>query len=239
MNLNIKALWNSQNLNFWQKLRTPLLAITFVSVVSLVGKTILTPTKTSRQITSSTFPQVVPLPGWQFVQSGPLTPQADGESGRRVAAASGRDYQYSRNTLPLDIEIRDADALIGDIPTLTRHYTSIELTKALFQQRQQPGVGFHGLFVYQGRAYLSACVNRRGNSTVTRRQFVQNQITHNIRPERFLPVLLSSESLYDRRCLLTQLSIPLNSASPASAYQTLEKTWISWYQWWRTNVPRF
>lgn len=235
MNLNLKALWSSQNHN-WQRFRTPLLAITFVGVVSLIGKVILTPTETSRRSTPATFPRVVPLPGWQFVQRKPLARQTEAGPDRR-ANAKGEGYEYKQSNRSLDVEIRYVDALIGDIPTLTRHYTSIELTKTLLQQRQTR-VGFHGLFVYQGRAYLSACINQQGGSTVTRRQFVQNQISYSTRPERLLPALLGPGSLYDKQCLLTQLSVPLKQTSPESSYRTLEKSWVSWYEWWKLNVAK-
>jgi cyanosortase A-associated protein len=238
MNLNFKALRSNQTPE-WRQLRIPLLVITCTSVVCLVGKAVLSPIKTSDNFTKFTFPPTVSLPGWQLAKSRPLTSQATRQSDKQVAILAGKAYQYTQSNLPLDIEMRYVVSPDGDVKHLVRHHTSFDIPSASFRQGQQAGVGFHGLFVYQQRAYLSACINPYGGSTITHKQFVQNQISYSIRFERFLPVLLGQESLQDKRCLWAHLSLPLNNSSPESAYQTLEKVWVSWYQWWRPNFPKF
>ncbi len=240
MNLNFKALRSNQ-IHSWRQLRIPLLAITCVSVVCLVSKAILSPIKTSREFTPFTFPQAVPLPEWQLVQSRPLASQATKQSPDKKDATilGGRSYKYTQNNLPLDIEMRYVVSPVGSVQRLVRQYTAFNIPEALFHQRQQAGVGFHSLFVYQRRAYLSACINPYGGSTVNHGQSVQNQISYSMRFDRLLPVLLGQESLQDKRCLWAHLSLPLNNSSPESAYPTLEKAWVSWYQWWRPNFPKF
>lgn len=237
MNLNFKALRSNQTRD-WQQLRIPLLAITCVSVVCLVGKAVLSPIKTSREFTPFTFPSAVPLPEWQLVQSKPLADQVVRKPGRKFDFLAGRSYQYTQNNLPLDIQMRYTLYPDGEIKHLIRSYTSFDIPNSRLQQRQQAGVGFYGLFVYQGRAYLSACINPQGSSTVTHKQSLQNQISHSIWFERFLPVLLGQESVLDKRCLWAHLSTPSKNSSPDSAYRTLEKAWVSWYQRWKPNFPR-
>lgn len=237
MNLNFKALRSSQ-IRDWQRLRIPLLAITCVSVVCLVGKAVISPIKTSRELAPFTFPPAVPLPEWQLVQSKPLAHQVTRKAARKIDFLAGRSYQYTQNSLPLDVEMRYIVYPDGDIKHLIRSYTPFDIPNARLQQRQQAGVGFYGLFTHQGQAYLSACITPHGSSTVTHKQFVQNQIDHSVQFEQLLPVLLGRESSLDKRCLWAHLSTPSKSSSPESAYQTLERAWVSWHQWWKLNFPK-
>lgn len=239
MNLNLKALWSNQTHEWQRQLRVPLLAITCVSVVCLVGKAILSPIKTSREFTPFVFPQVVPLLEWQPMQSRPLASLKVKQSEKTAPVLASRSYQYVQNNLPLDIEMRYVVTPSGEVKSLIRDYTPFDVPNALIQQRQQAGIGFHILFVHQQRAYLSSCINPYGGSTINHKQFLQNQLSHSIRFERLLPVLLGQESLQDKRCLWAYLSLPLKNSSPESAYQTLEKAWVSWYQWWKPNFPKF
>jgi cyanosortase A-associated protein len=53
----------------------------------------------------------------------------------------------------------------------------------------------------------------------------------------FLAWLLGKASIRDRRCLWTQLSIPVTELEPKQAYLILEKSWQEWYQWWQPRFP--
>ena len=218
-----------------EKLRLSLLAVIFSSVFFILGRTILTPTASSSTFTSFVFPTAVPLPKWQPVASRPLAaPIADPNY------PSGRIYQYVQNDLPLDIEMRYVVNTNGNVKSFIQQYSSKppspgQLSLVL---RQQEGVGSYNLFAYQQRAYLSTCINSRGGTTVTDLQFRLNRYTYDIRFDRLLAWFQGRANFVDGRCLWAHLSIPLNNSSPDNAYQTLEKAWEDWYQWWQPRFPQ-
>lgn len=222
-------------MTFGRQLRGLLLVGTFVGVLLVLGGSILNPVAEKRRVTSFVFPPEVPLPGWQPLGSGRLTESAESHS-----FLAGKHYRYSRNDLPLDIEMRYGDyEMTTDIKLFIAGYTAIPLTPShplLF--RQQQGVGFYNLIAYQERAYLSACINPQGGSTITAEQFNHNRLTYDLRFSRLLPRLLGQESLLDRRCLWAHLSIPTRRLTPESAYPLLEQAWFAWYQWWSPRFPK-
>ena len=221
-------------MNCWKKIRISLLATTFGGVLFVLGKSILYPSLSDRIQPSLVFPAAVSLPEWQPLASRPLVDQI-AESSEYI---SGRHYRYIQNGFPLDIEMRYLVKTDGNIRLYINKYTNIPSSpdQPLPILRQQDRIGFYSLFVYQKRAYLSACINPRGGSTVTDYQFRRNRYIYDVRLSRFLPWLLGEADLRDVRCLWAHLSVPLNNSSPEKAYQVLEKTWISWYNLWS---PRF
>ncbi len=219
-----------------EKLRFSLLSLTFCGVFFVWVKLILYPTKGDSTVTPFVFPTTVPLPAWQLLVSSPL----DHQTGKNPQFLSGRHYRYIQNGQPLDIEMRYLVDTDGEVEGLVRKYTFIpsSFNKFLSVQRQHEGVGFYDLFVHQGRAYLSACINPRGDSTVTNDQFKHNQNIYDWQFNRLLPWLLSRAELRDKRCLWAKLSIPLKNSSQTDAYQTLETAWFPWVQWWRPRFPQ-
>lgn len=218
-------------MSYWKNLRIPFLAVTLSSVFLVLGKVILYPAVSNRTATPFVFPPAVPLPEWQTLPSQSLVAQTTQDPNY----ISGKRYQYTQKSLPLDIEMRYLVNTVGDVKDFLKTYTSISLSPTL---RQQEGVGFYGLFTYQGKAYLSSCINPYGGSTVTDNQFKQNRNTKDLQISRLLPWLLGQEDLKDERCLWTQLSIPLRYSSPEPTYQILEKAWFSWHQWWQPRFPK-
>lgn len=223
-----------------KKVRIVLLAGIFSSVLFFLGRVILVPTADKVKATSFVFPTAVPLPEWQIKNSSPLTsPIAQNPN-----SLSGWHYQYSRNDITLDIEMRYLVNTDGDVKSFLQNYFSTPPSPIRSMVlRQQPGVGFYSLFVAQQQAYLSTCINPRGGSTVTDSQFRQNRYTYdNIYDmdfkDRLLPWLQGRVSIRDMRCVWAHLSIPLKHSSPENAYQTLEKAWFSWYKWWHPRFPQ-
>jgi len=104
-------------------------------------------------------------------------------------------------------------------------------------------VGYYGVLTHEGKAYLSACINPRGESTVTEQQFRQSLYATDLQVGRILPWISGREPLLDRRCLWTLMSTPLpsgkNTDSTASeaAYKTLEAAWFNWFRWWQPKFP--
>jgi cyanosortase A-associated protein len=237
----------------WKQLRTPLLVLTFASIFLVLGKVIILPTQDKRTVTPFVFPQEVPLPQWQFVSSHPLPSggtEKQGSRGEEMTSVvshqkenkkiqpdseliSQKHYQYTQNNLPLNIEMRYLTQY--DVSDLIKKYTSIS-SKAVVHHKE--GMGYYGLGVDRQQAYLSACINSKGNTTFTGEQFNRNQYISDINPQQLLSWLLGQNGTKDKRCLWTHLSVPLKNSSPEAAYQTLETAWFSWYQWWRSRFPQ-
>lgn len=217
-------------MNLWKELRLYLLAITFFVGVFILGKRILAPVDKS---ITFTFPQKVALQNWQSLASEPLA-NIQGENFNSVA---GKHYQYISNNQKLTIEARYLVSTNGDIQKVIEKSSLIpSLDKSLLVNRYSDKVGFYTLFSHKQRAYLSACINPRGGSTVTSEQFTENRNTYDLQINRLVPWLLGKEDLRDWRCLWTLVSIPIVKSSTQDTYPVLEKAWISWYNWW---VPRF
>lgn len=220
----------------WQPWRISFLAVIFGGVLFVLGKSILADQVGNSTIGSSVLPSQVPLAGWQPLASRPLQSQTV----RNPKSPFGRQYQYIRNGLPLEIEMRYIIDTDGDIMFFLQNFTSIPPTAALISNmHQHKGVGFYSLFTtVQGKAYLSTCINPRGGTTVTAQQFMQNRNSQDLKLERFLPWLLGREQLRDPRCLWANMSIPVKEASPVQAYQILEDAWFSVYPWWQQRFPK-
>ena len=224
----------------WKQLRIPLLIITCVNVLFVVGRSIVDPTIGKRTLTPFVFPQEVPLPQWRLVESRPLKGKTLESSSFGKLTLPARQYRYIQNDLHLDIEMRYEVEADGDVRGYIKDQTPIKffLDKPSVLIRQNEQLGFYGLLIYEERAYLDACINSRGGSTFTSEQFSNNRAQYDRQFNRLLAWVFVQQPLNDRRCLWAHLSIPLNQSSPDSAYVILEKAWFSWYQWWRPRFPK-
>ena len=224
----------------WQQHRQILLALTFVSVFFTLGRFSLDRTAGNRQVTPFAFSSVVPLPGWQMLESHSLVEPIASPPKSLDSVLASRKYLYKRNDYRLEINMRYIVGTSGNLVDYFNTYTSLKWNNSHLLQnfRQQEGVGFYSLFVYQGRSHLSACINPHGGSTVTTAQFLANHHTYGLRLQRLIPWLLGKGSLQDRRCVWAHLSTPLNQESAETTYPVLEQAWLSWYQWWRPRFPQ-
>jgi cyanosortase A-associated protein len=216
----------------WEKVRVSLLAIAFGIILIVVMKVGFTsPSSYNAPEGSAALSTVIPLPGWQFLGSYPLS----APSNQVRLFLEGKRYQYHQRDRLLTIEMRyfGYDNL-ADVRLLIREYADIASSLEL---RQYPGIGHYGLLVDRGQAYLSACIPPRGPSTVTSTQFNQNLYLHNMRFNHLLLWLLGQTTLRDDRCLWAHLSIPVRNTSSEETYKVLEKAWYSWYQWWTSHFP--
>ncbi len=234
----------------WRSLRLGLLAVTFVGTALVWGRVVATPKADSKAVTpvaANPLPSSVPLVGWQLIASQPIDLTQTAKPGTAEEKADefkfGRRYQYQQGklTLQADQVYTQSD---GNISRYLFVHSPIRTANANMKVKFQPGVGHYGLVTHDGKAYLSACVNPRGNSTVTESQFTQNRYANDLQVTRIVPWLLGQESLIDYRCLWTLMSVPLKSNATADssltadqAYKSLETAWGSWHQWWQTNFP--
>ena len=226
-------------MNKWGQHRQLLLALTFVGVFFTLGRFSLDSAAGNRQVSAFAFPSVVPLPGWQLLESRPLAEPSRPDSYEVVLAS--QKYRYRQNKQHLEIEMRYE---VGSLGNFRGYYSKDDTSQSqntlrLQKLHQQEGVGFYSLFVHQGRSHLIACINPRGGSTFTSDQFLANRNTYDLQLQRLVPWFLGKESLIDRRCLWVDMSTPLNQASAETTYPVLEKAWQSWYQWWSQRFPKY
>jgi len=241
----------------WRSVRLGLLAATFVGTTLVWVRVSATP-KVDRnaaiQKVANFFQPSVPIDGWQFITSEPIdlnkekpNQEANEETNTDEEPDGnfgiGRRYRYQQNNLTLQADQIYAKS-DGNVSRFLFMNSPIRSANAGMKVKFQPGVGHYGLVTHDGKAYLSACVNPRGNSTVTESQFTQNRYAHDLQISRIVPWLLGQESLIDHRCLWTLMSVPLKSSnnseslgSEEKAYTSLETAWFSWHQWWQANFP--
>ncbi len=215
----------------WKKLRLWLLAIVFAFVMLAVGKASLYPNVPNDSISPFTFPTNVPLEQWQLVESVPLpTPDVPKYFG-------GQEYRYKKDNLTLNIEMRYLIPDNGGVENLLRNLTPIKLVPGKLDLLNKEGIGDYALFLYEGRSYLSACINPRGNSTATSEQYRRNRNSYDFQVSRIIPWLLGKDNMRDFRCLWANMSFPVNNLSQKEAYQVLENVWFEWYRWWQPRFP--
>ncbi|HLO52125.1 MAG TPA: cyanoexosortase A system-associated protein [Kamptonema sp.] len=217
----------------WKTLRISLLAVTLGGVLLVAGKSILYPSAAKQEgIVTFNFPDSVPLPEWQSLESKPLTITKTSD------IKAGQQYSYQKNSLPLEIKIHYVVNTSGDVEGMMKNHTGLKSSPATLTVANIKGVGFYGLLQHENRAYLSTCINPNGGSTFTVEQFRYNRNTFDLQLSRIVPWLLGQGKLQDQRCLWTQMSIPLDRTTPTNANKILETAWVSWYQWWQPRFPQ-
>lgn len=223
----------------WQTLRTILLASTFSSVLLVLGKSVLYPITIDHKIPTFDLPDKLPLNGWQFVSSYPLTTQSAQSPGLMTSvdenSIAARHYQYRQSGVQLEIEMRYFTNSYIDVPSIINESSLVSKSPPIVL-RDLLGVGAYAVFNQRGRTHLSACIKPRGRTTVSDRQFHQNQNSVEVLSDRVLPWFLGQASLRDMRCLWANLSLSA-SASPETDEEVLRDAWSSLQPWWRQNFP--
>ena len=218
-------------ITYWKSVRIYLLAITLAGVLLVAGKLIFYPSIGNYYETKFEFPESVPLAEWKMQQTAPL------EITKTSEFKTARKYEYQKDGMALEIEMRYAVNTIGDVEGMMKGHTILKSSPGKLVLANTQGTGFHGILQKQNRLYLSSCINPRGGSTVTREQFRYNRNTSDWQPNRILFWLLGRGNIQDRRCLWTQMSVPLDQTTPENAQKILENAWVSWYGWWQPRFP--
>lgn len=220
-----------------QKLRFGLLAILvagslLIFLRSLVDSNIGKPTP-------AMFPERLELAEAKLTQSEPLIDTKDFYF--KPKYLSGHRYKFLVDNQPIDISLRYGVGTEGDIPIFLKELANIDMNEDDIRQKivRKAPIGYYAMFTYQNQAYLTACINPRGISTVTKEQFDDNASDRAMDRDVIISWLLGQKDLRDRRCLWTLMSTPLAADKDSAATnQKLEKIWISWYEWWKTNFPQ-
>ncbi|MBE9184028.1 cyanoexosortase A system-associated protein [Microcoleus sp. LEGE 07076] len=218
-------------ITYWKPVRNSLLAVTFAGVLLVAGKVFFYPATSNYSATQFELSESVPLADWKLIKSAPLEIIDTSE----IKAA--RKYQYQKNRIPLEIEMRYAVNTIGDVEGMMKGHTILKSSPGRLALASTQTAGFHGILQQQNRLYLSSCINPRGGATVTSEQFRYNRNTRDWQPNRILFWLLGRGNIQDRRCLWTQMSVPLDKTTAEDAQKILENAWVSWYKWWQPRFP--
>lgn len=218
--------------------RNNFLALMCIGFCLATAYSIIKPTVGNRQVSSFNFPDRIPLNSWQLVKTESIVDSKSEKDKQEEIVTSGKNYTYSKDHLSLEVEMLYLVGTRGNVPSVLKNKVAIPaevLKKAETQKLEE--VGFYTLFHHRDRAYLSSCINSRGETTVNQKQFSQNRYAHDLKYSLVLPWLFGQDSIRDRRCLFTNLSISVENLPPETAYKILQEVWKNWYSWWQPRFP--
>ena len=204
------------------------------------------------QIATYSFPQQIPLPGWQLTSSEPVSiPQKEQnlpqqtrdmeadqmEAGSREDILSGQIYHYRKTGQDLTVNFYyiPSSSSLGNIQF---YYNSLaflpDLPKLIEPLEKINPKGYHLQFSSGGKNYLTACINSMGKSTATVSQFIAYFYRPYLNPSQWLNLFNGKQTLRDKRCVWGQLSLSKADGSDAE----LEAVWQTLLSYWQGNFPK-
>ncbi|WP_016951912.1 cyanoexosortase A system-associated protein [Anabaena sp. PCC 7108] len=209
-----------------------LLAATWVGIILTAIYLIAT----RRPISTDIFPDKISLNSWKQVKVNSLGQQKykNPLTDNFVLMDFSQDYSYLKNSQKLELQMRYVINTRGE-PNPFLLNISPDLVK--YKQNdlgQQTRVSHYALYSDGQQAYLTACINPRGGSTLTSSQFMQNRYKYDVTLNRLLPWVFGQDVIRDDRCIWTQLSIPLNGSLATEIYTVLESIWDDNYSTWQS-----
>lgn len=232
----------------WSKIRLILLGLTLLGVLGVLAKVILLPSEEKKQSNSDyVFPQTVPLPGWELKETDKLPLLSKKQARLRPGLDPGQRYKYVKDQNTLNVETRYAQ-YYGNVNSFLVMYKQIPPATVNPKIKYTKDTGHYGIFTHEDKAFLSACVNPKGNSTVTEQQFTNNRYLNGWGVQRTFLWIIGQQDLFDGRCLWTIMSVPITDYDPyqivlqqdlKDEYQKLETAWVDWYRWWKANLPPY
>jgi len=230
---------NSPATTMVQKWRLPLLTTTWMAVVFAAIYHIGVGTTGRRLLSTYTLTNTLSLNGWQQVSATSLKSQTSdalttSDSG---LVQSGKQYRYLKNNRQLEIQMRYVVNTRGEPNPFEGQPTGILVKEYQKNTIQLNRTGYYELKTDVKLAYLTACINPRGGSTVTSAQFLHNRYTNDFTWSRILNWVSGKEVLKDNRCIWAQLSTPLNGVTASETYQILESVWANNYTRWQSRFP--
>ncbi|MBE9008789.1 cyanoexosortase A system-associated protein [Pseudanabaenaceae cyanobacterium LEGE 13415] len=208
----------------------PILRLTFLGTLLILGRAIVAPGL--EKATPYTFPEQVALSRSQFIDRTAIV----SKSFNPKYWSNLEGYQYNYQGFNVKVHyLRETD---GDISTYLDNYGLNNQKVKLNTIDKQGQSGFYRLFEHNQVAYLTACINPRGGSTVNREQFFANRNAHDLKLDRVVPIILGMADPRDARCLWVTVSAPIENQSIDTAHQQLEAAWQEIYAWWFPKFPK-
>jgi len=221
-------------------IRIPLLVALCLSSLGTLIKILWLDQSISTRETTSIFSEEIALSGWRFRDVQPLLdaagePLTEKNPAELLAAGT---YIYQQDDYHLKIDMHYLIHLDPNLRNLMLKYEKETPKTPFISTIQENEFGSYSLFTEQDNAYLSSCINPRGETTVTAAQFTQNRYTYDLKVDRLIPILLGQTTLQDARCLWVHMTLPINpEQSQEETFQTLETTWADWYETWQPRFP--
>lgn len=214
--------------------RIPFLFLILIGTMYVLANGMLTshPLKKS-SLKAINFPEVFPVSGWKMIESNAIVETEEPPGKVRASTLirrMGRQYRYKRKNRFLEIAIYHIGT--GKVmETIKSHY---QIESQSVKVHYDKSTGYYSLFSHEQNAFLGACINPRGPSTVTVLQHRINKILNDVSFKRLISWLLGQKRLVDQRCLVTVISVSFKESSPEYSYQIIESLWPSWHQWWQS-----
>ncbi|HAC66072.1 MAG TPA: cyanoexosortase A system-associated protein [Cyanothece sp. UBA12306] len=211
--------------------RIGILAVLLIGVIGTIVRAFLVAPTSNTPFIEATFPESVPLEGWNPVP----------EKFQKLK----RDnylYQYTKNGTILEIIASDRRYDGGNVSRLLFKEMSMPPATISMNIRQKDSIGNYWVFTYENKAYLTACINRAGETTMSDQQYTQNKYKYGWSVGRTFWWIMGQKDFFETACLWSLLSIPVTSDldknSLDSTYKTLENAWFEWYRWWKPRLEK-
>lgn len=206
------------------------LKLTFFGTLLILGRAIFAPNL--EKATPYTFPEQVSLSRSQFIDR----TQVVTKSLHPKYWSDLEGYQY--NYQGFNVKVHYLKETDGDISTYLDNYGLNHQKVKINAIDKQSQTGFYRLFEHNQVAYLTACINSQGSSTVDREQFFANRNAHDLRLDRVVPIVLGMADPRDTRCLWVTVSAPIENRPINTVHQQLETAWQEIYAWWMPRFPK-
>lgn len=215
----------------WPTIRLGIFALLVTTTLGAWGYLLLRPpTNPEASLKSSFYPASLTLPDWPLVQSRPL----------QEKKSQGHLYLFQGKARLISAQAWLKHQGDGSVNRYLMVYGVMPPATVNLKPRKQEGTGYHALIYFNETAYLTACLNAIGQSTVTEAQFMQNLNTYGWDLSRFFGWLLGQQNLRDNRCLWTLLATPLTNPKDETlvrqTFEDLESFWSQWSSWWRAYL---
>ncbi len=210
---------------------------TSTSLMMATVYSIIVPEAGHLSTTKFVFPTKISLPGWSFTDSQSSEIETLPENKSQGLIKGGKEYKFNHQNKSLDINSYYLSNTRGNVQHLLKENLKIDDQTLANIQIKRSNQNYYGLFQDQDRTYLSTCLNPFGYSTFTQRQFSQNLNSRQLNLQLIGNWLRGKDSIRDRRCLWTVMSIPNQQETSQNLHQTLEQTWKDYHQWLQPRFP--
>jgi cyanosortase A-associated protein len=191
---------------------------------------------TKQLLPVSILPQQIPLRDLQQIttKSLPVEKNDIPDPHRLSLEISNQEYEYLKNGQKIEVQLLYEVNSRGDLNPFLQKLSPQSRRDSEKNTKQIPRIGYYTVYSDAKKAYLTACINPRGMSTVNSFQFMHNRYSDDLTWNRLLPWILGKTVLRDDRCIWAQLSTPLNQGVATSVYPMLESIWSDKYNTWQS-----
>lgn len=214
------------------KFRLGVFIVLLAAVLSQAGYALFKPASDKeKDVATLDYPQEAPLPGWQQVKTLPLEPQAKNQ-------LYGQEYQYKKDGQNLTFQARYYPQVGFNTSYGLIVHKIVPPASIVPEIKQDPKRGYYAFFEAENKVYLTACLNARGDSTVSQAQSVRNRYANGWTVPSVLGWLALGTDFADSRCLWTVAFVPNGSETltPEAQKTLLETAWLDWRDWWKPKL---